>query len=670
MFRRTSSAFLLLMFCIGGFPSLVSAAGGTLTPPKLINFFLGYEIKPDDPAKLAKWDIVVLDMDQTYQFAERVREIKRINPKVKLLAYVNSSEVSEARFRGGAGSPGRKLADRIPESWFLARADGSRIQWWAGNWIMNATDRAPIVNGQQWNDFLGGFIRDEIMTQGVWDGVFLDAAFGEITPTAGAGIDMDRNGIADAAKDIDASWRRGMTELIRKVREANPNILIINNSSAAYSGLVNGTLFENFPRYGWAWPFAELRSSLAKNQPPKISAINTNTNNQERPNDYRLMRYGLTSALVADGFFSFDAGDAGHHRTWWYDEYDAPIGAVRSSARVVRGPTAGAYPAVWAREFSKGYALVNATKKAEEISLPAEFEKLSGTQDRRTNNGAIVTKVTVPPEDGIVLVRRTEATEVRGAAFQNGTFLQVFDSKGNRLRNAFFANRDDVPGGANALVVDLDRNGTDDLIYALNGQLTIRLNGGAAINSRPYGATYKGGIELAAGQTDRTPAWELVLTPSTGREATVVVTDTRGRALRSWLVYRKEFKGGASVALGDFNRDGLREIATGPGRGGGPHIRTFRTDGAPWRGAFFAFESSESGGARVASGDVDGDGDDELVVGSGPQSIPRIRVYDHEMRLQSEFSLGSSVSAVGVKPTVSDIDGDGKGEILVPGQAF
>lgn len=658
------------MLALGLFPSLAFAAGGTQSAPKLLNIFIGYEIKEDDPPKLAKWDIVILDMDQTFQFPDRLRRIKQINPNVKLLAYVNSSEISEARFRGHASAPGSRLAARIPEAWFLSKTDGSRIQWWSGNWIMNASDQCPMVNGQRWNSFLGGFIRDEVMSQGVWDGVFLDAAYGEITPVTGANVDSDRNGLKDDAKALDQSWRRGMTELIKGVRAANPNILIMNNSSAAYSGQTNGTLFENFPRNGWAWPFAELRTSLSKNTSPKISAINTNTNNQERQNDYRLMRYGFASALVADGYFSFDAGDAGHHRTWWYDEYDAPIGTPRGSATVVRGPSVGAYPAVWARDYSRGYVVVNATKKPEEIRLAGEYEKLRGSQDPTINDGSIVTKVTVPAEDGLVLIRRTEATEVRGAAFQNGSFLQVFDGQGNRLRNAFFANRDDVPGGATALVVDLDRNGQDDLVYAQNGQLTIRLNGGAATNVRPFGAAYRGGIEIAAGQTDRSAPFELILTPTAGRSATVIITDMRGRAIRSWLAYRREFTGGATVAIGDFNRDGLREIITGPGRGGGPHVRSFKTDGVPWRGAFFAYGSTESGGARVAAGDVDGDGDDELVVGSGPGSIPRIRIFDAENRLVSEFALGSAPSAAGVKPTVADIDGDGRGEILVPGQAF
>lgn len=669
MWRRRLSLLILPIFIAASFPSQALAARGKHESPKLINFFLGYEIKPDDPAKLAQWDIVVLDMDQTFQFPERLREIKRINPRTKLLAYVNASEVSEARFRGHPASPGARLAARIPSSWFLARPDGSRIQWWSGNWIMNASDKCPVVGGKQWNDLVAEFVRDEIMPQGVWDGVFLDAAYGDVTPFSGTNVDIDRNGLVDTPATINASWRAGMTKLIRRVRELNPDIWIINNSSAEYAHLVNGTLFENFPRYGFAGQFNQLRAALTKNVAPKISAINTNTNNQERPDDYRLMRYGLAATLIADGYYSFDAGDAGHHRTWWYDEYDAPIGPPRGEPRIVKGTSAN-QPAVWVREFARGYAIVNATNRVEEITLPGEFEKIRGTQDARTNTGAIVTRVTIPAEDGLILLRRSDATEVRDAAFRNGSFLQVFDAQGRRVRNAFFANREDVPGGANVLVTDLDRDGRADVVFAQNGMVTVRLGNGTTYTFRPYGTAYRGGIELAAGQTDRTNAWELILAPSAGREARVLITDMRGRVLRSWLAYRTEFKGGASVAIGDFDADGLREIVTGPGDGGGPHIRTFKTDGVPWRGGFFAFDASESGGARVAAGDVTGDGRQEIVVGSGPRSAPRIRVYDDRARLLSEFAVGSVPLADGVRPVVADIDGDGKAEILIPGQPF
>jgi hypothetical protein len=646
------------------FPSPSVAAIGNEQSPKLINFFLGYEIKPEDPAKLAKWDIVVLDMDQSFQFPDRVRQIKQINPNVKLLAYVSSSEIAQARYGGDPRSPGKKLANRIPEAWFLPRANGSRASWWPGAYLLNASTLAPSVGGQTWRTFLGPFIRDEIMSTGLWDGVFLDAAYENVTQHFGNDLDPDRDGRANTPSEINATYKAGMRELIQNVRNAiGRDKIIINNSSAAYADISNGVLYENFPRYGFTNPFAEIRTTLTKSPDPKVTSINTNTNNRENPNDFKLMRYGLTSALVADSYYSFDAGDAGHHRTWWYDEYDVTIGNARSAPRNIKKD-------VWLREYERGVVIVNATKNTEQITLAGEYEKLRGSQDPRVNDGSIITRVTVPAEDGIVLIRRSEATQVIGASVTNGSFLQVFDSTGRRLRNGFFAQRDDVPGGANFIAVDLDRNGTEDLVFANAGEVTVRLTGSAEVKFRPYGSNYRGAISLAAGQTDRDTPWELVIAPDGNSQARVLITNLRGVVEKSWLAYASNFRGGVSVAIGDLNRDDLREIFTGTGTGGGPHVRSFKTDGAPWRGGFFAFDSNERAGVRVAIGDVDGDGRDELVAGSGIGAAPKVRVYDAEGQLRSEFVPSGVTAAQGVRPTLSDIDGDGKKEILIPGSAF
>jgi len=664
MRRSIFSILAIAVLSASVFPSPSLAAIGNDQSPKLINFFLGYEIKADDPAKLARWDIVVLDMDQTFQFPDRVRQIKQINPNVKLLAYVSSSEIAQARYGGDLRSPGRKLASRIPEAFFLPRASGARASWWPGAYLLNASTLAPSVGGQTWRTFLGPFIRDEVMSTGLWDGVFLDAAYENVTGPFGNDLDPDRNGKVNTPSEINATYKAGMRELIQNVRRAIGNDkIIINNSSAAYADISNGVLYENFPRSGFTGPFNELRSTLTKSPAPKVSAINTNTNNRENPNDFRLMRYGLTSALVADSYYSFDAGDSGHHRTWWYDEYEATIGNVRRDARNIK-------TSVWSREYERGIAIVNASKQSEQVTLPGEFEKLRGSQDPKINDGSIVTRVTVPAEDGIVLIRRSDATEVVGASVRNGDFLQVFDETGRRLRNGFFAQRDDVPGGANVIAVDLDRNGSEDLVFSNAGEVTVRLSGASDVKFRPYGSNYRGAISIAAGQTDRDAAWELVLAPDGNSEPKVLITDLRGRVRKSWLAYQSRFRGGVSLAIGDLNGDGLREIFTGTGAGGGPHVRSFKTDGAIWRGGFFAFNESERAGVRVAIGDVDGDGRDELVVGSGIGAAPKVRVYDADGRLRSEFVPSGVTAAQGVRPVLSDIDGDGKREILIPGAVF
>lgn len=665
--RRQVLLILLALFSVV-FPS-PSFAIGNDQAPKLINLFFGYEIKADDPAKLAKWDIVILDMDAAYNFPERVAQIKQINPNVKLLAYISSSEVSQLRFQQDVNSPGRKLADRINEGWYMKKANGNRASWWPGTWMLNATDLGPQINGQRWNDFLGPFIRDVVLSSGPFDGVFLDSAYDNVTATYGKDLDPDANGSANDAKQTDAVWKSGMAKLIQNVRNAiGKDKLLMNNSSAAYADKVNGVLYENFPRFGWAYPFSELRTTLTKNSSPKISAINTNTENQERVSDYKLMRYGLASALVADAYYSFDAGDANHHRTWWYDEYDAPLGNVKAAAKLVSGGT-GAVPAVWSREYERGIALVNATTKAVTVQLNGEYEHLQGTQDPKTNNGSIITSVSVPPQDGVILIRRSSSASLNKASAINGDFLQVYRKDGTRPRNGFFASRDDVPGGDHFLVMDLDRDGSEDLVYADGGEVTIALASGTKTKFRPFGK-FKGGINLAAGQTNRDTPYELVMAPASGWEPRVAVADLKGKTLASWLAYAKNFTGGVSVAIGDLNGDALREIVTGAGNGGGPHVRTFKTDGQLWRGGFFAFDANQRGGVNVAIGDLDGDGRDELVVGSGPGAVPRVRVYDDYGNKQSEFSLGSSPSKLGVRPILSDIDGDDLMEILVPGSAF
>lgn len=654
---------------VGLCPVLALAANGTQQAPKLLNLFLDYYISDEDPVKLAKWDIVVLDMDQSFQFPDKVRRIKAINPRVKILAYVSVGEISAARFREDARAPGYRMASRIPESWFMHHADGARASWWAGTYQMNVTDLGPTDGGQRWNTFVGPFIRDEILSSGLWDGVFLDSAYGEVAERFGMTLDPDSNGVANGKAEVDAAWRAGMAKLMRGVREAiGPDKMIMNNSSAAYAALSNGVLFENFTAHGWAWPFAELRRSLSLNASPKISAVNVNTGNEERPDDFRRMRYGLASALVADGFFSFDAGDQKHHRTWWYDEYETALGSPRGAAKVEHGSARGAQPAVWSRAYERGMVLVNGTARAETVHLPGTFERLRGVQDPTVNSGEIVQRVTVPAEDGLLLYRRSDTRTLREVTFIEGTFYAMYAADGTRSRNGFFASRDDVPSGATVWSGDLDQDDDEDTVTGKDGEVVMRLTGSSPVRVRPFGSRYRGRISLAVIPAAVGRAAMIAVSSMESSSPSVVVLDEKGRIRSSFSAYRPAFLGGASVSVRAIGHQFI--LATAPGRGGGPHIRFFQPNGTPFRGGFFAFSEREAGGAFSAWGDVDGDGAADLVVGSGAGTPSRIRVYDgNDFHLKKEFAVAGG-SSDGARIVVVDTDGDGTAEILVPSSPF
>ena len=397
--------------------------------------------------------------------------------------------------------------------------------------------------------------------------------------------------------------------------------------------------------------------------------MNVNTDNAERPNDYKLMRYGLGNALVAGGYYSFDKGDWHHNVLWWYDEYETALGAPRADVKVIAGAKGtGVVPAVWSRSFENGLVLVNSSEIAQRVALPGVFEKIRGKQDATTNSGTVVATVDVPAHDGLVLLRRADSTEVKASAFQNGTFVRMYDGSGRSVQNGFFAQRTDAPSGAQIVVADLDRDGKDDLVFAERGSVNIRFGTKkTATVFYPFGKKYTGAISIAVGNTNRDAALELIIGRYSSVPPDVKVFSSAGKELARWTAYASGFRGGAQVAIGDLNRDGLREIVTGAGPGGGPHIRIWKTDGGVWGGSFFAFDKTERGGVNVAVGDVDGDGKDEIIAGSGDGALPRVRVYDGAGIMMGEISMGTRPVAGGLRVTTSDTNGDGKAEILVSG---
>ena len=131
-----------------------------------------------------------------------------------------------------------------------------------------------------------------------------------------------------------------------------------------------------------------------------------------------------------------------------------------------------------------------------------------------------------------------------------------------------------------------------------------------------------------------------------------------------FLAYADNFLGGASIAVGDVNNDGSKEIVTGAGLGGGPHVRVFSRQGQVLS-QFFAYDLNFRGGVNVAVGDVNNDRNKEIVTGAGPGGGPHVRVFTSTGKVLKQFFAFDPETRFGLQVSVGDMTGDGQAEILV-----
>lgn len=198
-------------------------------------------------------------------------------------------------------------------------------------------------------------------------------------------------------------------------------------------------------------------------------------------------------------------------------------------------------------------------------------------------------------------------------------------------------------------------------------------SGAARSELTAYGGSFTGGASIALGDTNDDGVPDTIAGAGPGGGPHVKVIDGATGAVRlSFFAYETGLRSGVEVAAGDVNGDGAADIITAPGDGGPPIVRLFdgRTGGL--LNQYAAMIPSWTFGLHVAAGDVDGNGLADIIVGSGPNGPPVVQVIDargNQLRLFDAF--GPSFNG-GVYVAAGDVTGDGFADIVTgsgPGSA-
>jgi hypothetical protein len=201
--------------------------------------------------------------------------------------------------------------------------------------------------------------------------------------------------------------------------------------------------------------------------------------------------------------------------------------------------------------------------------------------------------------------------------------------------------------------------------------ITFNPNGTVRSSFMAYAPGFQGGVRVAMGDINHDGVTDIITGAGNGGGPHVRVFDGfTNNEIRGWFAFSPGFLGGIFVASGDVNGDGFSDVIVGAGSGGGPHVTVWDGANGGLLHSFFAYGASFPGGVRVASADVNGDGLADIITGAGLSGGPHVRVFSGRdlTEIRGFFAYGLEVPT-GVFVSAADLNGDGRAEIVTSADA-
>jgi hypothetical protein len=379
--------------------------------PKVAGLDYSQSTSSERRALLAKHKLVLLAIgrDKSASWIQsQVSGIRSRNSSIKIGTYVLVNELQCSASSGTSMYPIVSAANSA--GWWLRTAGGSRTQW-IDNY--NACDMNVTAwgrknsSGQSWTQYKWSRDYNSFFRNAPISYVFIDNFWGKPRTTA----DWRRIGTNQSSSDptIQAAFRTGMSNYVRSVRYTSSSLRVMGNSDyelnkAEHAELLDGAFLEgvmgkSWSRETWAgWKSAMdyYRAALRNTRSPNDVIFQVFAN----PTDYRMVRYGLASAMLDNGYFMY-IPLVRPSVPKWFDEFSAPIGTP-----VDAPPTAPAQNGIYKRRYTNGIVLVNPSKTTTaSINIGSGYKRLTGTQDRTVNNGARQSTVKLGPRQGLLMIK-------------------------------------------------------------------------------------------------------------------------------------------------------------------------------------------------------------------------------------------------------------------------